>query len=138
MLTLALAIVAAGQTFTCTPTRVVDGDGPIWCAEGPKVRLGGIITRGMDGACGAEQPCRVSATESRDHLIGLIGRAEGRTPQGDVLVQGAPLTCVSSGSAGLGRTGAWCANGAGADLSCTMLRAGMANRWDRFWRGHRC
>ena len=28
-LTLAAAVVAAGQSFTCTPTHVWDGDGPI-------------------------------------------------------------------------------------------------------------
>ena len=42
---LAASIVAAGQTFTCTPTHVWDGDGPIWCAEGPHVRLSGIAAR---------------------------------------------------------------------------------------------
>jgi endonuclease YncB( thermonuclease family) len=42
MLTLALL---AGAAFTCTPVRVWDGDGPIWCAEGPKVRLAGIAAR---------------------------------------------------------------------------------------------
>lgn len=138
MLPLALVIVAAGQTFTCTPTRVVDGDGPIWCAEGPKVRLGGIAARGMDGSCITVQPCRATAIQSRDHLVGLIGEADGDTPEGDVLVRAAPLTCVSAGPAGIGRTGAFCTNASGQDLSCTMLRAGMASWWDRFWRGHRC
>lgn len=30
-------IVPAGRTFQCTPGAVWDGDGPVWCAEGPKV-----------------------------------------------------------------------------------------------------
>lgn len=38
-------IVAHGQTFTCMPTRVWDGDGPIWCAEGQMVRLAAIAKR---------------------------------------------------------------------------------------------
>ncbi len=26
------SIVAAGTDFACTPVRVWDGDGPVWCA----------------------------------------------------------------------------------------------------------
>lgn len=48
---LAASIVAAGQTFTCTPTHVWDGDGPVWCAEGPHLRIAGIAAREMDGTC---------------------------------------------------------------------------------------
>jgi endonuclease YncB( thermonuclease family) len=47
----AISIVPAGQTFQCTPTRVWDGDGPIWCGEGPRIRLSGIAAREMDGSC---------------------------------------------------------------------------------------
>lgn len=42
---LAASIVASGQTFTCTPTHVWDGDGPVWCAEGPHLRIAGIAAR---------------------------------------------------------------------------------------------
>ena len=45
------SIVAAGQTFTCTATHVWDGDGPMWCAEGPKIRLAGIAARDIDETC---------------------------------------------------------------------------------------
>ena len=41
-LLLAATIVPAGQSFNCTPTAVWDGDGPIWSAEGPHIRLSGI------------------------------------------------------------------------------------------------
>ena len=52
MIALLLAsIVPAGQSFNCTPTAVWDGDGPIWCAEGPHIRLSGIAAREMDGSC---------------------------------------------------------------------------------------
>lgn len=47
---LAATVIAAGQTFTCTPTRVWDGDGPVWCAEGPRLRIAGIAAREMDGS----------------------------------------------------------------------------------------
>ena len=46
----ALAIVPAGQTFDCTPVRIWDGDGPIWCDEGPRIRLSGIAAREIDGS----------------------------------------------------------------------------------------
>src|SRR5687767_12542809 len=52
-----LAIVASGQSFACTPTAVWDGDGPIWCAEGPKIRLAGIAAREIDGTCKKGHPC---------------------------------------------------------------------------------
>jgi len=44
-------IVPAGQTFQCTPTRVWDGDGPIWCSEGPRIRLSGVAAHEMDASC---------------------------------------------------------------------------------------
>ena len=35
-------VIPSGQTFECTLTHVWDGDGPIWCEEGPRLRLAGI------------------------------------------------------------------------------------------------
>lgn len=46
-LLLAVSVIPAGQSFNCTPTAVYDGDGPIWCAEGPHIRLSGIAAREM-------------------------------------------------------------------------------------------
>ena len=139
MILLALQVVAAGQAFTCTPVRVWDGDGPIWCAEGPRIRLAGIAAREMDGSCSPGHPCpRASAEASRNYLVGLIGRPTGRSREGHVLVRGEPLTCRSEGSGRGSRTAAWCSTSAGVDLSCAMVRAGMAERWERYWRGRRC
>lgn len=42
LLLLAVSVVPADEEFTCTPTRVWDGDGPVWCEEGPRIRLAGI------------------------------------------------------------------------------------------------
>lgn len=138
MILATLSIVAAGQTFTCTPTRVWDGDGPIWCAEGPRVRLAGISAREMDGTCRPGHPCpRATAEQARDQLVRLIGRPIGRSREGHVLVRGAALTCRSDGGAGGARTAAWCAN-AGGDLSCRMVASGYALAWSRYWRQHRC
>ena len=135
----AAAIVPAGQSFECTPIRVWDGDGPIWCAEGPHVRLSGIAAREMNGTCNSNQPCPdASAIEARDTLVRLVGRSSGTSPEGHVLVKGPKLTCQSVGGAGGSRTAAWCNSPAVGDLSCAMVHSGTVLRWDRYWRDHRC
>src|SRR5574339_339007 len=94
----AAMIVPAGQSFACTPTRVWDGDGPIWCAEGPKVRLAGIAAREMDGTCNANQPCPpASAVDARNQLVNLLVGERGTLPTGHVKVKAATMRCMSDG-----------------------------------------
>lgn len=120
-----LAVVPAGQAFTCTPVRVWDGDGPLWCAEGPRVRLAGIAAREMDGSCRDNQPCpRAAAAASRDALVRLVGKPAGRSREGHILVSGPALRCRSEGSGGGSRTAAWCSSPTVGDLSCAMVRLG--------------
>jgi hypothetical protein len=139
MFLLAMQIVAAGTSFTCTPTRVWDGDGPLWCAEGPRLRLAGIAAREMDGTCRSNQPCPAARAEAaRDALVRIVGRAVGRSREGHILVQGPPLTCLSEGNGVGTRTAAWCRTSTGADLSCLMVATGTVLRWDRYWGAHRC
>ena len=136
---LAASIVASGQTFTCTPTHVWDGDGPVWCAEGPHLRIAGIAAREMDGTCRTNQPCpAASAIEARDALVRLMGGARGTISTGHVVVRGPRLTCRSEGGAGGNRTAAWCRLPSGADLSCAMIKTGTVLRWDRYWKGPAC
>src|SRR4028118_43364 len=52
-----LGPLAAEALFICTPVEVWDGDGPIWCAEGPRVRLAGIAARELDETCRPGHPC---------------------------------------------------------------------------------
>ncbi len=138
-LMLAVAVVSAGQTFTCTPTHVWDGDGPVWCAEGPHIRIGGIAAREMDGTCRSNQPCpRASAIEARDALVRLLGGPRGTISTSHVIVAGPRLICHSEGSAGGNRTAAWCRFPSGADLSCAMIKTGTVLRWDRYWKGPAC
>lgn len=132
-------IIPAGRTFSCTPVAVWDGDGPVWCAEGPKVRIAGVAAREMDGTCRSNQPCPpVGAIDARDRLVRLLGGAKGARPDGHIVVRSAAMTCVSDGSAGGSRTAAWCRSPALGDLSCAVVRAGGAVRWERFWRKHVC
>jgi endonuclease YncB( thermonuclease family) len=118
---------------------VYDGDGPVWCAEGPKIRIAGVAAREMDGTCRPNQPCPpVGANDARDRLVRILGGPRGTLPEGHVKVRSATMTCVSEGSAGGSRTAAWCSSPAVGDLSCAVVRAGGAVRWARFWRDHRC
>jgi hypothetical protein len=74
--------------FTCTPMPV-ETDGPIWCAEGPRVRPAGIATRQIDGNCnlvkgpvlqyqsngsarGARTEAWCSAPRSGDHSFAML------------------------------------------------------------------
>lgn len=131
--------VSKGASFVCTPTHVWDGDGPIWCAEGPRVRLAGIAAREIDGSCKPSHPCpRASASAAKAALVSLLGGARGQSPQGHTLVTGPRLNCVSEGSAGRSRTAAWCLSPATGDLSCAMVRSGTVERWPRYWREGHC
>lgn len=132
MLLAIAAIVTSGTSFVCTPTHVWDGDGPIWCAEGPKIRLAGIAAREIDGVCNPGHPCpTTSGPAARDALVRLIGRPIGRAQSGHVRVKGATLRCLSEGSGKGLRTAAWC-SGPQGDLSCAMVKGGFALRWDRY------
>src|SRR5690606_23519010 len=139
MLLQLLAIVAAGQSFTCTPVRVWDGDGPIWCAEGPRIRLSGIAAREMDGSCSKGHPCpSASAEQAREALVRYVGKPTGKSEHGHVIVEGPPLKCVSVGGGGGKRTAAWCASPKHGDLSCAMVKSGYAAKWSKYWKGHIC
>lgn len=138
-LALAGVIVPHGETFECTPEAVWDGDGPVWCTEGPRIRLSGIAARELDGSCSPGHPCpEAGPFKARDALARLIGRPVGDGPHGHVLVKGPTMQCRSTGSAGGDRTGAWCVSPLSGDVSCAMVRGGWAAPWDRYWGEHQC
>ena len=127
-----------GEAFTCTPTGVRDGDGPLWCAEGPRIRLSSIPTPEFDGDFRPGQPCPdASGEETRDALVRLVGEPVGWSAQGQALVRGPALRCVSAGDGGHDRT----------DLVRVTERrrcelrdggGGFALRWEQFWQVHWC
>lgn len=132
-------VIPSGQSFPCTPTRVWDGDGPIWCSEGPRVRLSGVAAREMDETCKPKHPCPKSdALTARDALVRLVGKPTGKSREGHVLVRGPTMTCQSAGGAGGNRTAAFCVSPQSGDLSCKMVAGGWAAKWQRYWRKHRC
>lgn len=133
------AAVPAAHVFTCTPVAVWDGDGPIWCAEGPKIRLAGIAAREIDGSCRPHHPCpSARGIDARATLVSLIGRPIGRRDSGHVLVRGPALRCRSAGDAKGGRIAAWCESPSAGDLSCAMVASGHALKWDVFWDRSAC
>lgn len=124
--------LAAAVAFACTPMAVWDGDGPIWCAEGPRVRLAAIAAREHDETCRLRQPCpRTSGAAARDNLVRLLGGPRGRRRDGHVIVAGPRLSCRAIGQSHQ-RAVAWCALPGGRDLSCEQVRAGVALRWRRY------
>jgi hypothetical protein len=137
LLLAAVVVLPSGAHFACTPTRVWDGDGPIWCAEGPRVRLAGIAAREIDESCKSGQPCpTTSGRRARDRLVMFLGGGKGRSRQGHILVSAPPMRCVSNGAARGDRTGAWCMVEGLGDLSCAMIASRTVLRWDRYARGH--
>ena len=131
-------IVPAGETFTCTPTRVWDGDGPVWCSEGPRLRLLGIAAREKDGSCRPHHPCPSATPEAATRaLVRLLGpTTTQKLKSGHVGLEGAPaLMCVSGGSAQGNRTAAECRLADGRSLSCAMIKTGTVLEWPRYSEG---
>ena len=129
---------ATDQAVTCTAISVWDGDGPIQCREGWKVRLNGIAAREIDGSCRRGHPCPTpTGIAARDALVRLLGGPIGRRSDGHILIRPIVLRCTTTGTS-YDRITAWCSTPAGRDLSCAMISGGWALRWDRYWHQHRC
>lgn len=113
----------ASGVIECRVTSVYDGDGPIHCAGGPKIRLSAIAAREMDGSCRPGHPCpSASAGEAKRALEGL---ALGQT-----------LRCEQTGTS-YDRVTAWCWRPDGVQLNCAMVEGGYAARWARYDVGGR-
>lgn len=125
-------------TEPCTAVAVYDGDGPIHCREGWKVRLDGIAAREMDETCRPNHPCPdASGQDARDTLVRLLGGATGQLGTGHITIRPIVLACRVTGQS-YDRRNAWCALPDGTDLSCAMIASGRALRWDKYWRRHDC
>jgi endonuclease YncB( thermonuclease family) len=114
---------APAATFTCTVTKVHDGDGPIWCAEGPKVRLTAIAARELDGKCSAGHPCPSASGQQAHQALWRLAR-------------GQKLTCEATGTS-YSRVTAWCWRPDGVELNCAMVKSGTVLRWEKFDRRRR-
>jgi endonuclease YncB( thermonuclease family) len=103
--------------FSCTVTGVHDGDGPIYCAEGVKIRLTAIAARELDESCNAGHPCPAASGSSASAAL-------------DRLTRGQVLRCEATGMS-YSRVTAWCWRSDGIELNCAMVQEGMAAPWRR-------
>ncbi|WP_267395003.1 MULTISPECIES: hypothetical protein [unclassified Sphingomonas] len=127
----ALLIAAAAPQFSCTVTRVHDGDGPLWCSNGIKVRVAGIQAPDFTSA----EPCR--RPDARRVNYTCDDRAAHRSQQiVERLVLNRTLACQPMGKS-YKRVVARCTLPDGRSLSCAAIAAGAAVRWDRYWRQYR-
>ena len=123
------APVSMAARFTCTATRVHDGDGPIWCEERDaagktiKIRLHAVAAREMDETCSPGHPCPDAS-----------GAEAQRTLQD--LALGQTLRCEPTGTS-YSRVTAWCWRDDGVELNCAMVKSGTALRWPRYDRERR-
>ncbi|WP_152997853.1 thermonuclease family protein [Sphingomonas sp. WG] len=120
-----LGSLALEQPFTCTVTRVHDGDGPLWCAEGPKVRIAGVQAPDFASAT----PCR----QGRAEYVCSDVRARASQRTVSALVLRRRLTCQAL-EPSYNRIVARCRLPDGRDLACAITASGAATRWDRYWR----
>ena len=101
--------------------------------------MAGTAAREINGVCKPSHPCpAASGIAARDALVRQLGGPKGRLRTGHIAVRAGTMRCRSNGSAGRGRTGAWCITADGVDLSCAMVRTGTVLKWARYWRDHRC
>ena len=125
----AVAVLAVkAPPFICEVIRVHDGDGPLWCRSGEKVRVAGIQASDFESAEPYRRPDVRRANYTCDD------RAAARSQRiVSSLVLGKRLTCQPTGKS-YSRIVARCPLPDGRSLSCAAIAAGAAVRWDRYWR----
>jgi endonuclease YncB( thermonuclease family) len=107
-----------GTIFICKVTGVHDGDGPIYCESGVKVRLTAIAARELDGTCTMDHPCPIAT-------------AEAATVALQKLVEGQTLRCQATNKT-YNRIAAWCWRPDGKEVNCEMVRSGTALHWVKY------
>ena len=126
-----ILLAAALPAFTCDVVRVHDGDGPLWCRSGEKVRVAGIQAPDFQSAEPCRRPVSLRAAYTCDDRA--AARSQGIMSS---LVMGKQLTCQPKGKS-YSRIVARCTLPDGRSLSCAAIAAGAAIRWERFWRRYR-
>jgi endonuclease YncB( thermonuclease family) len=121
-------MIITAASFLCLVTRVHDGDGPLWCANGMKVRVAGIQAPDFANAA----PCR------RDRAAYVCSNVKAARSQRVVerLTLNRTMTCKSVGKS-FKRVVARCTLPDGRSLSCATIAAGAATRWESYWRRYR-
>uniref|UniRef100_UPI0035CA6B1E thermonuclease family protein n=1 Tax=uncultured Sphingomonas sp. TaxID=158754 RepID=UPI0035CA6B1E len=125
---LLIAAAATAPVFLCTVTRVHDGDGPLWCSNGAKIRVAGIQAPDFEDTA----PCR----EDRAGYTCSNVAAERSRVIVERLTLHQTMSCQRIGKS-YSRVVARCTLEDGRSLSCAILAAGAAVRWDSYWRRYR-
>lgn len=128
MFLLFAAAAAAPAAFPCTVIRVHDGDGPLWCRQGPKVRIAGVQAPDFESA----SPCRTG----RADYVCSDAKARASRRIVEALVLNKTLRCQPVDRS-YSRVVARCTLPDGRSLSCATIAAGAAVRWDRYWRRYK-
>lgn len=114
--------------FICLFTRVHDGDGPLWCQNGIKVRMAGVQATDFENA----EPCRRGKT--------AYVCSDDWAPRGQRIVERLTLhrsmTCQPAGKL-YQRVVARRTLPDGRSLSYAVIAAGADTRWDSYWRRYR-
>ena len=117
--------------FVCEVVRVHDGDGPLWCRSGEKVRIAGVQAPDYASASPCRRPAAKRATYTCDD-----DAAERSRRIVTRLVLHQRLTCQPVDRS-YKRIVARCTLPDGRSLSCAAIAAGAAVRWDSYWRRYR-
>lgn len=113
----AFARRSAARNISCTVTRVHDGDGPIWCSNGTKIRVAGIQAPDFEDTV----PCR----EGRAGYPCSNTAAERSRVVVERLTLHQAMTCQAMGKS-YSRVVTRCTLQDGRSLSCAILAAGGA------------
>lgn len=114
--------------FVCQVVKVHDGDGPLWCANGRKVRVAGVQAPDFESA----EPCR------RRKAGYVCDDAKARASQRIAarLTLDKRLACQPVDRS-YTRVVARCSLPDGRSLTCALIAAGAATRWDSYWRRYK-
>lgn len=119
----------AAAVFLCTPVAVYDGDGPIHCREGEKIRIAGVAAREVDGTCRPGHPCpKASGVQARDALVNILGGPRGRWKTGHVVVSYPAMRCRKVGQS-YDRVVASCILRDGRELGRALTATGAVLPW---------
>ena len=111
--------------FICEVVRVHDGDGPLWCRDGRKVRVAGVRAPDFTSA----EPCR---TGKAGYVCDDV-RAAASQRIAARLTLGKRLACRPVDRS-YSRVVARCTLPDGRSLSCALIAAGAADVWASYWR----
>jgi endonuclease YncB( thermonuclease family) len=117
--------------ITCEVVRVHDGDGPLWCRSGEKIRVADIQAPDFKSA----EPCRRPGARRANYTCDDRAAARSQRVMSS-LTLGKRLNCLPVGTS-YKRIVARCTLPDGRSLSCAAIAAGSAVRWDRYWRQYR-